>query len=172
MPKGILLVESFPESAGSVELYHTWYNETHLREIVGLEGFSSARRFELIGEDGPFVAIYEIEADDLEKARLSLSEAVASGRLTMPQGLQRDPTPVVRWLKEIAAYPSLCRRQRPASLDSVGRATTMRIVNACSVKRYTSLLTVRSARPGAAARHRGLAALACRRRAARRREGP
>lgn len=104
MARGILLVESYPDSPELVDQYHKWYNETHLPEIVELEGFIAARRFEPVGEGGPFVAVYEFETDDIDSVRDRLSEAVQSGRLSAPEGLQREPSPKVRWLREFAAY--------------------------------------------------------------------
>jgi hypothetical protein len=104
MVKGVLLVESYPETPEALDLYNQWYTNTHLPEIVALDGFVSARRLEPIDRDGPFVAIYEIEGDDLDTVRRRLNDAVETGKLTMPIGLQRDPQPTVRWLEEFAAY--------------------------------------------------------------------
>jgi hypothetical protein len=67
MPKGIMYVESRPVTAERLAEHHAWYNDTHLRQVVGVDGIVSARRFAPVGDDGPFVAIYEIEADDLQR---------------------------------------------------------------------------------------------------------
>ncbi len=101
MPKGILYVETRPSSPEEAAAYHQWYNETHLQEIVAIDGFVSARRFELLGEDGPFVAIYELDADDLEATRARLNETLKSG--STPVGVSFDPPPVMRFYQEIAA---------------------------------------------------------------------
>lgn len=105
MAKGILIVETYPGTAVSVDEYHKWYTETHLPEIVGLPGFVAARRFEPNGEDGPFVAVYDVDVDDIDEARQTLSSAVDQGKLSLPDGiLGSDPGPTVRWMQEIAAY--------------------------------------------------------------------
>jgi hypothetical protein len=104
MPKGILLVETHPVTPEQEAAYHEWYDKTHLAEIVALDGFVSARRFAPVGEDGRFVAIYEIEADDLEVAAANLSEAAAEGRMSSLELLQLDPLPSIRLLREISSY--------------------------------------------------------------------
>ncbi len=102
MPKGIMYVESRPRSPEDLAAYHRWYDETHLREIVGVPGFVSARRFAPVDGDGPFVAIYEIEADDLQAAVAALREASRRGDVRMSDVLQMAPPPTVRVLETIA----------------------------------------------------------------------
>jgi hypothetical protein len=104
MVKGILYVETRVSSPEELADYHKWYNEVHMPEIVAIDGFQSARRFEPVGEDGPFICIYEIEADDVDTARANLAEATQSGRNSTPVGVVRDPPPTVRYYREIATY--------------------------------------------------------------------
>jgi hypothetical protein len=103
MAKGILYVESRPASAQEAEDFHTWYEQTHMKEMLAVEGVVSARRFAPLGTDGPFVAIYELEGDDLGTVRSRVTEANRAGRISAPVGVQVDPPPVVRYLGEIAA---------------------------------------------------------------------
>jgi hypothetical protein len=56
MAKGILYVETRPISPDQEAEYHRWY-ETHLADVVAVDGIVAARRFAPIGDDGPFVAI-------------------------------------------------------------------------------------------------------------------
>jgi hypothetical protein len=100
--KGILLVETRPASPDQVAEYHQWYNETHIVELLRVEGFVSARRLEALDDDGTFIAIYEIEADDLETARANLQKD-ASDR-SDPVGVSLDPPPIVRYFREIATF--------------------------------------------------------------------
>jgi hypothetical protein len=102
MAKGILLVETRPVSPDQAADYHQWYNETHISEILAVEGFVSARRLESLDEEGTFIAIYEIEADDLEAARANL-QAASPGH-TAPVGLSLDPPPTVRYFGEFASF--------------------------------------------------------------------
>ena len=73
MPKGLLLVFSQPVSADREAEYNNWYDNVHLHDLVAVEGVVSASRYQvsdtqLVPEaapDGPpYLAIYEIEADD------------------------------------------------------------------------------------------------------------
>jgi hypothetical protein len=66
--------------------YHAWYG-AHLREVLALPGFRSAQRFRLakaLGAEGPFsfVAIYEVETDDIDGAMAELIARATSGRLS------------------------------------------------------------------------------------------
>ena len=85
MPKGILYVESRPASPEQAADYHQWYNETHLPEMLSVDGFVSARRFEPVEGDGPFIAIYEFDTDDLDttskaRGRHQIRTQLHSGR--------------------------------------------------------------------------------------------
>jgi hypothetical protein len=106
MPKAIMYVETRPASPEQEADYHKWYNETHVHEILAIDGFVSARRLEPIGEDGPFIAIYEIEADDIDAVRQRLTEATRSGRNSTPVGVSFDPPPTIRYFREIASFDS------------------------------------------------------------------
>ncbi len=97
MAKGIILVESQPSSPDREQEYNTWYDEVHLGELMALDGFVSARRFRPVNPEGPYVAVYEIEGDDLQAV---LDNMMAnSGQLHMSDALQLNPPPVPRLLE-------------------------------------------------------------------------
>ena len=99
MPKGILLVQSRPNSPAEVEAFHQWYDQTHIPEILAVDGFSSARRLRAADGDS-FVVVYDI--DDVDAARTAMAEAQAAGRMTRPTGVQLDPPPSVQWFVDLA----------------------------------------------------------------------
>jgi hypothetical protein len=102
MPKGIIHVETRPSSPEREEDYNTWYDEVHLPELVALDGFVSARRLRPVDGDGPYVALYEIEGDNLQAI---LENMRASARqLHMSDALQLDPPPVMRLLEVTTDY--------------------------------------------------------------------
>jgi hypothetical protein len=103
MPKGILSGETRP-LPGREEEYHKWYDETHVPEIVAFDGFVSARRFAPVDEGSPFIAIYEMDADDLDAAQSRVIAASRAGTTSSPEFVQFDPPPTVRVLREISAY--------------------------------------------------------------------
>lgn len=102
MAKGIILVESRPSSPDRDQEYNAWYDEVHLGELVALDGFVSARRLRPVDGDGPYVALYEVEGDNLQAI---LDNMVASaGRLHLSDALQLDPPPIMRLLEVTTEY--------------------------------------------------------------------
>lgn len=102
--RGILLVESHPVAPERADEFNRWYEEVHLAEVVALDGVLSARRFAPLTGDGPYVAVYEIEADDLGSVMTELFAAARDGRLAMSDSMQMDPPPVFRLLELTATY--------------------------------------------------------------------
>lgn len=100
MAKGIIYVESYPSSPDREQEYNTWYDEVHLGELVALPGIVGARRLRPVDGEGPYVALYEVESDDLQAVLRSMSSA----KLTMSSALQLDPPPIPRLLEETIDY--------------------------------------------------------------------
>ena len=104
MTKGIMYIESMPVSPDREADYHEWYNDTHLAQIVSVDGIVSARRFAPVDGNGPFIAIYEVDSDDLAGVEQRLAELGQSGRISGLEHLQLDPPPVTRIYREIGSY--------------------------------------------------------------------
>lgn len=98
MAKGIIYVETYPSSPEREQEYNTWYDEVHLPELVNLDGIVAARRLRPVNGDGPYIALYEIEGDDLQAVLAGMSGA----KLTMSSALQLDPPPIPRLLEVVA----------------------------------------------------------------------
>jgi len=103
MPRGIMYVETMPVSPDREADYHKWYNDTHLAEIVSVEGIVSARRFAPTDGNGPFIAIYELDCDDLDAAVDRLAELGASGQMSSIELLNMDTPPIPRVYREIGS---------------------------------------------------------------------
>jgi hypothetical protein len=102
MAKGIIHVETRPSSPDREQEYNTWYDEVHLPELVAFDGIVSARRLRPVNGEGPYVALYEIEGDNLQAV---LDNMVANaGQLHMSDALQFDPPPVMRLLEVTTDY--------------------------------------------------------------------
>jgi hypothetical protein len=90
MPRYKMVVLSRPTEGRDAE-YNDWYQHTHLGQIVALKGFISAQRFQrvrtLSEHTDPYLAIYEIETNDLDSVLSELEENALSGALTMSQAL-------------------------------------------------------------------------------------
>jgi hypothetical protein len=93
----MIYVETRPSSPDREQEYNTWYDEVHIPELLALDGFVSARRLRPVDGNGPNVALYEIEGDDLQAI---LDNMIANaGRLHMSDALQLDPRPIPRLLE-------------------------------------------------------------------------
>jgi hypothetical protein len=99
MARGIIYVETMPASPDREAEYHKWYNDTHLEQILSVEGIVSARRFAPTGGDGPFIAIYELDCDDLDAAVKRMSEV----NLTGLDHISMDPKPIPHVFREIGS---------------------------------------------------------------------
>lgn len=97
MPKAIMVVQSSPVAPSREAEYNEWYRDTHLPQICATPGFVGARRYKRRdGDGGPqYLAIYEIEADDIDEARRALSVRTAAGEVEKSDVLATDPPPVV-----------------------------------------------------------------------------
>ncbi|MDT5370568.1 MAG: hypothetical protein QOC62_4999 [Mycobacterium sp.] len=105
MPRGIIYLETMPVSPDREADYHKWYNDTHLAEIVSVDGIVSARRFAPTDGNGPFVAIYELDCDDLDAVVERMGELGASGKMSSLQFLSMDaPPPIPHVYREIGSY--------------------------------------------------------------------
>lgn len=78
---------AFNNPAGDEEEYNRWYDEVHVPAVLQLDGFVSARRFRLSDARPPtdplsayrYLAVYELDTDDLPDAFRRLREARDAG---------------------------------------------------------------------------------------------
>lgn len=84
--------------AGRDDDFNRWYDERHLVDLLAIPGIISARRFELAAEqlmpvtDGlSYLAIYQIETDDLAGVIAEIKGRIGTGRMprTDAMGLQQ-----------------------------------------------------------------------------------
>jgi hypothetical protein len=101
MSKHLLIVLS-NATDGSDDEFNDWYTNTHLGDVLQVPGFSAARRFKLsdaqLNPDGEYpygyLAIYEVDSDDVQAVGKALSSG-ASGSMYISPALDRDRT--VAW---------------------------------------------------------------------------
>ncbi|HEX5365338.1 MAG TPA: hypothetical protein VFW63_01575 [Acidimicrobiales bacterium] len=105
MPKGIMLVTSRPSDPAREGEYNEWYTNTHIPEVCALPGIVGGRRYRPYGGgDSPagdppaYVAIYDLDTDDLGSVMVELGKAFGDGRIHMSDAIQMDPAP------DIAVY--------------------------------------------------------------------
>jgi hypothetical protein len=80
MPKYTFMVLTNPVE-GQDDTYNDWYTNRHLADVLNVPGFVSAQRFKLADAQrgNPphpwrYLALYQIETDDLKKTLATLSE--------------------------------------------------------------------------------------------------
>lgn len=100
MPKSVLLVESPPESPQLVDEDKKWHDDVHIPEMLAIDGFSSARRWQ--AEDGEsFISLYEIDTD-IDTAKANLRAAFQSGRVSKPVAVDVNPPPKMRYFSLVS----------------------------------------------------------------------
>lgn len=98
MAKALLVVGTNPTDPERDEEFNRWYTDTHLDDVVGVDGFARAKRYALsparpVPGSPPssfrYLAIYEVETDDLEQVAANMQAALAAGRMPLSDAL--DP---------------------------------------------------------------------------------
>lgn len=102
MTRGVLLVLTNPVSVEREAEYNDWYNTRHVPDVLSVEGFVAATRYRIAepqlmpGEEPPafrYLAIYEVEADDLGLAMKNLGEAAGGGAMVISDALDMSSAP-------------------------------------------------------------------------------
>ncbi|MCB2073444.1 MAG: hypothetical protein H6917_14960 [Novosphingobium sp.] len=95
MAKYVMVVPTVPV-AGQDADYNSWYDDVHVGEVCSVPGINSCRRFD--AEPGaspneppsPYLAIYEIETDDIDGVVAELSRRAGAGEMNMSPALDLD----------------------------------------------------------------------------------
>jgi len=94
MAKALMVVGSNPTDPAQEAAFNEWYTETHLDDVLKVAGFNAARRYNLsdvrpmVGtEPSPFnyLAVYEVESDDLTATARELQAALDSGAIPLSE---------------------------------------------------------------------------------------
>jgi hypothetical protein len=94
MPRYKMLVLTQPKEGREKE-FNDWYDTIHLHQLVAQPAIKSAQRFEfrqvVAGEKQfPYLAIYDIETDDLGGVLAQLNSGLAAGRISFSDALSPD----------------------------------------------------------------------------------
>ena len=95
MPKYKLIVMTQPVE-GREQEYNDWYQDAHLSDLVAVHGVKSAQRFRLsrtvVADPAPlpYLAIYEIETDDIDKTLDDLKTRVGTGHIFVSSALSKE----------------------------------------------------------------------------------
>jgi hypothetical protein len=78
---------------GQDEAFNAWYDSQHVGDVLKVPGFRSAQRFVLPPDQaGPnvkhrYLALYEVETDDVKATQAALGAAVSSGAMPLSDTL-------------------------------------------------------------------------------------
>lgn len=95
MQKWVYAVYTVCQSPGREKEFHEWYDKIHIPDILKTPGFRRATRYEIKNPaegQGKYLALYEIETEDIDKTMALLRDAVAKLR---EQGRMSDVGPVL-----------------------------------------------------------------------------
>lgn len=86
MPKFKMIALTKPVAGREAE-FNDWYQNVHLPQVCALPGVQSARRYKEAaalqnGDDRNYLAIYDLETDDIGQTLTAFGEAGAAGKLT------------------------------------------------------------------------------------------
>lgn len=100
MAKFVFVVFTEPK-ADREEEYNEWYDRQHLADVLALDGITAAGRFELAEMNPPqsqhhrYLALYEIEIDDVSRIPQAIATAKGAGRMPITDALDRAATVAV-----------------------------------------------------------------------------
>ena len=91
MAKYVMVVPSSAKP-GRDDDYNTWYDGRHIHDICAVPGVISGRRFDADPASpnpvpGRYLAIYEIETDDITSVLVGMGERGASGEMPLSDAL-------------------------------------------------------------------------------------
>ncbi len=94
MPKFLMIAQCAPIE-GCEQAFNDWYQHTHLPDVVAIDGFVSAQRYQVGvhvsgSEPLPYLTVYEIEAESAEAARQALVDAAMAGKTPVADVLDRS----------------------------------------------------------------------------------
>jgi len=91
MAKYVMVVPSSAKE-GRDDDYNTWYDNDHIHDICSLPGVKSGRRFtfdaaSLAPPPARYLAIYEIETDDINSVVAAMGKLAQSGEMSTTDAL-------------------------------------------------------------------------------------
>jgi hypothetical protein len=81
---------------GQEDEYNDWYTGRHLEDVLAVEGFQAAQRFEFVpsqlSADAPYryLAVYEVDEECRERAERALLETAGGPGMPISKAMARD----------------------------------------------------------------------------------
>jgi hypothetical protein len=110
MPKSMFMAWASPVDDASESEFNAWYDGTHVPQVrAAIPAITSVQRYRVADVPGVggapahrYLAVYEMDTDDVAGAMAALGAASADGRLEMTatMDLTTNP-PVLQWFQAI-----------------------------------------------------------------------
>ena len=107
MPKARMLVWSNPTDPAREDEFNKWYDTTHAPDVLKLAPFTSVTRFKVsdaqfgpIETPGSYLAIYDVDTDDLSTIPQVMADAFVAGELPMSDLIEPGPIVIVEQASE------------------------------------------------------------------------
>jgi hypothetical protein len=110
MAKGVFLALSDCVNEDVEAEFNQWYDQVHGREVLGIPGVKSFRRFRLAptqvmpldASSRQYLALYEVETDDWDAFATEFMSRFGDGRITVrPELIQLDPMVLTMSFEEV-----------------------------------------------------------------------
>lgn len=91
MAKYQMVVLTNPASPDQEDAFNHWYDEQHIPELLEIPGMLSGQRYRLgVGADYSYMAIYDVETDDLDALMTEMYRRVDDGEIAMSPAWSSD----------------------------------------------------------------------------------
>jgi hypothetical protein len=105
MPKHVFLVRTGPSSPDRTDEYNDWYDNVHLPDLLDVKGVVGASRYRVAKAqqggapvEGPqYLAIYEVEIEDVQDFFDDMMRAATDGSMRMSDVLDQSVVDLSMW---------------------------------------------------------------------------
>jgi hypothetical protein len=103
-----MLAWASPASPGQTGEFEAWYETTHIPQIrAAVPSITAVSRYQLVDPESPgrsnrYLAVYELDTDDIPAAAAALADSAAAGRMDMTTAMNMtDNPPAAQWFREV-----------------------------------------------------------------------
>ncbi len=107
-----MLAWSSPQSPDRLGEFGEWYENTHIPQIrAAVTSIIAVSRYELVDPESTepshrYLAVYELDDDDIPAAAAALAQSAAAGRMEMTTAMNMtDHPPTAQWYRASTVVP-------------------------------------------------------------------
>jgi len=114
-----MLAWSSPASPDQAAEFDAWYESTHIPQIrAAIPSIIAVSRYQLVDPESPgrsdrYLAVYELDTDDIPAAAAALADSAAAGRMDMTTAMNvTGNPPAAQWFQEVAGLARRAQARR------------------------------------------------------------